>query len=582
MSLAQKVIERRLAAIMFADVVGYSGLMEANEAETLDALKNRRAMVVEPIVQAFGGRIVKLLGDGFLIEFPSAVNAVKSAIELQIQMVDANNGVPEARQICLRIGINLGDVIEEETDIYGEGVNIAARLEPLAEVGGICISAKVEAEVRGKVEVAIRDLGEQELKNIALPVRVFALGSQSISENWQQQSRPAVKKEFTSLAVLPLTNMSGRSEDDYFADGITEALITELSRFKHLAVVAQGTALAFKKRSLGTAEVGRKLGADFVVEGSIRLVGKRVRVTIQLIDTESGRTAFAERLDREIDDIFSVQDEIVEAIVSRLSFNLMDAAKVLREKNPTSSASAYTSWLRGAAAYRTGNEKGARNHWHEAISLDPNFARALASLAFLYAYWRFSEPDAEKDAEREGSARHFAARAITADKADPNVLNDITSCLVLLGDVVEALRYSDMAFSLSPRDSNTLSARAFAFGYAGRHEDALELVRRSCKFEPYLPPGYASCLGDCLYLNGDFEAALSTYRNLIERPDYFRMNEAACLGSLGRLEEAKLIIQQLPTSFDTTLYARITVKVCALPNDKELWLNGFRKAGVLV
>ncbi len=574
--------QRRLAAIVVADVVGYSRLMEANEAGTLEALKERRKNVLEPVVRSHGGRIVKLMGDGVLIEFASAVNAVEGALELQRKMAEANKGVPEARQVMLRIGINLGDVIGEGFDIYGEGVNIAARLEALAEPGGVCMSEKVHNEVRGKIDITTKDLGPVQLKNIATPVRIFAVGT---DEPLVQSSSSAVLasgKEFTSVAVLPFTNMSGNPEQDYFADGITEDIITELSRFKNLSVVARNTTFTFKGRSVNVAEVGRQLGADFVLEGSIRLAGERMRATVQLIDAQTGAHVFAEKFDREMADIFAVQDEIVEAIVGRLFFNLQDAAGSVRGKNPTTSISAYTSWLRALAAWRNGDDPATREHLHEAIRIDPTYAPALAGLGATYAYWRFSEPSAATDAERDKQCRQFAARAIAADKNDPSVLATVASCLLMVGKIDDAMRYSDMAISMSPRDMNVLVTRGYIVACAGRHEEGLALVERACKVEPHLPPAFISSLGDCYYLMRRFDAALAAYRTLIDPPYFFRLSEAACHAQLGRADEAKLIVQEVPNAFDATTYARNSAKMCALSEDRELWLDGFRKAGVSV
>jgi len=312
--VVEKSIHRRLVAILVADVVGYSRMMEADEAGTYKTLKQRRSQVLDPLVKAHGGRIVKLMGDGVLVEFASAVEAVEAAIELQRKMKEANANVAKARQILLRIGINMGDVIGEGSDIYGEGVNIAARLETLAEPGGICMSEKVHNEIQGKIPIVMKDLGLVQLKNITAPVRTFGMETaRPLAE-----ARPSRGKEFTTIAVLPFTNMSGSADQDYFADGITEDMTTELSRFRNLSVVARNTTLGYRGQSVNAADVGRELGADFVLEGSVRLAGQRMRASVQLIEAQSGAHVFSERFDREMADIFSVQDEIVEAIVARL------------------------------------------------------------------------------------------------------------------------------------------------------------------------------------------------------------------------------------------------------------------------
>ncbi|OCJ02585.1 hypothetical protein A6U87_19600 [Rhizobium sp. AC44/96] len=575
--MAETSIHRRLAAILVADVVGYSRMMEADEVGTFERLKERRAQVLDPVIRDHSGRIVKLLGDGVLVEFASAINAVEAALTLQQRMTEANKGLPEQGRVVLRIGINLGDVIGEGSDIYGEGVNVAARLEALAEPGGICLSEKVHNEVRGKIPVTMKDLGLVQLKNIAAPVRIFGMETaRTIS-----CAIPPPGKEFTTVAILPLTNISGSAEQDYFADGITEDIITELSRFKNLSVVARNTTFAYKGQSVNVAELGRQLGADFILEGSIRLLGQRIRATAQLIDAQTGAQAFAEKFDREMADIFAVQDEIVEAIVGRLFFNLQDVAGAVRGRSSTTSISAYTSWLRAGAAWRNGDEPGARAHMHEAIRIDPQYAPALASLGLLYAYWRFSEPGAATDLERDEQCRHFIARAIALDKNDPFVLTSVAASLLLIGDIQDALRYSEIAISISPRDINVLVARGMIVSYAGRHEEGLAMVERGCKFEPILPPAFLSSLGDCYYLARRFDEALTAYGALIDPPYFFRLNQAACLAQLGRTEEAFVMARQKPHAFDVEIYARNTVKLCALPEDGRLWLDGIRKTGLL-
>jgi class 3 adenylate cyclase len=272
------VHHRRLAALIVADVVGFSRMMEADEAGTLGLLKRRRKNVLEPVVRSHRGRIVKLLGDGVLLEFLSAIAAVECAIQLQKRMSEANGDAPELECVVLRIGINLGDVLGEGSDVYGEGVNIAARLEAIAPPGGICVSEKVYHEVRGKVDATFVDLGPRKLKNISVPVRIFSVASEARSGNTVHPGASEHSREFTAIAVLPLTNMSGRKDRDYFADGITEDLITELSRIRNLSIVARNTTFTYKDRAVDVPEVGRQLGADFVVEGSIQMAGNRVRV----------------------------------------------------------------------------------------------------------------------------------------------------------------------------------------------------------------------------------------------------------------------------------------------------------------
>jgi adenylate cyclase len=323
--MAEERAHRRLAAILAADVVGYSRLMEQDEAGTLAALKTRRKGILQPLVIEYSGRIVKVMGDGVLVEFASAVNSVACAVELQKHMASANVGMSDKHHIVLRIGINLGDVMVEGSDLYGDGVNIAARLEGIAEPGAILVSGAAYDYVKNKVAVGFDDLGTRTLKNIVEPVRVYRVAG---------TPRVFVTKAATdklSIAVLPFTNMSGEPEQQYFSDGITEDIITELSRFRSLSVLARNASFQFRDNSIDIKQVGHELGVQYVVEGSVRKFGDRIRITAQLIDAASGNHLWAERFDRDQRDIFAVQDQVVRTIVGTLVGRL-EAADIEQAK----------------------------------------------------------------------------------------------------------------------------------------------------------------------------------------------------------------------------------------------------------
>ena len=316
--MAEAPVQRRLAAILAADVVGYSRLMGEDEAGTLAALKARRKDVLEPLVNCHRGRIFKVTGDGVLVEFGSAVSAVQCAVDLQQGMAAANADLPQDRCIVLRIGVNIGDVMVEGSDLYGDGVNIAARLEAIAEPNGILVSGTAYDYVRNKVKVAFNDLGAQNLKNIAEPVRVYrVIGTPTVSV-----AVPKSAADKPSIAVLPFTNMSGDPEQEYFSDGITEDIITEISRFRNLLVIARNSSFIYKGAPVSIAKVARELGVTYILEGSVRRSGNRVRITAQLIDAQVGSHIWAERYDREIIDMFAVQDEITQKIVGMLAVGL--------------------------------------------------------------------------------------------------------------------------------------------------------------------------------------------------------------------------------------------------------------------
>jgi len=384
-------MERRLAAILAADVVGYSRMMQADEAGTLAALTSRHKEILQPLVAKHHGRIVKLMGDGVLVEFASAVNAVACAAELQEAMNAANAGLPEGQQIVLRIGINLGDVIVEGTDIYGDGVNVAARIEPLAEPGGICVSAKVHGEISNRLKIGFEDLGEQCLKNMAEPVRVYRVsGPAASAAAMRQQSAPPSK---LSIAVLPFVNMSGDPEQEYFSDGITEDIITDLSKVSTLNVLSRNTVFTFKGKAVEVGRIARRLNVGHVVEGSVRKSGGRVRITAQLIDAARDSHVWAERYDSELSDIFALQDEISQAIVAALKVKLLPEEKKAIETRSTYNPEAYEQYLLGRdyqLRLGTRNLKIAIRFFGRALDIDPHYARAWAMLAISQAglYWR--------------------------------------------------------------------------------------------------------------------------------------------------------------------------------------------------
>jgi TolB-like protein len=392
-------MERRLAAILAADVMGYSCLMGEDEKGTLERLKSLRKELVQPKITERKGRIVKLMGDGLLAEFPSVVEAVKCAVDIQQDMAGREVGLSEERRIVLRIGVNLGDIIVEGSDIYGDGVNVAARLEGLATPGGICISGKVYEEVKNKLPTAFEDLGEQEVKNIREPVRVYrwtdAVADPMPGMAGAEGALPLPDKP--SIAVLPFTNMSGDPEQEYFSDGITEDIITELSRFPELFVIARNSTFIFKGKAVDIKGAAEKLGVRYLVEGSVRKAGNRVRITAQLIDASVGGHVWADRYDRELEDIFEVQDDVVRAIVAVLPGRIADANIEQSRRKPTENLSALDCLMRGNyfAPRRGDGHDRAIAAYQKAIELDPNCAAAYAGIAFteVKKIWDLSTSD---------------------------------------------------------------------------------------------------------------------------------------------------------------------------------------------
>jgi adenylate cyclase len=465
------LVERRLTAILAADVVGYSRLMGANEAGTLAALKKIRTDLIEGKIAEHHGRIVKLTGDGMLVEFPSVVSAVACATETQRGIRDGNANVPQDRRIEFRIGVNLGDVIVEGDDIYGDGVNVAVRIESIAEPGGIAISGSVRDHVGNRLPIAFEDRGEQQLKNIEKPVRVYNI---LVEEPLPEMA--STKDERPSIAVLPFTNMSGDPEQEYFSDGITEDIITDLSKISSLFVVARHTAFTYKGKPVKVQQAGQELGVAFILEGSVRKAGARVRVTGQLISTKDGGHVWAERFDRDLTDIFAIQDEITHAIVEQLKVKLLSVEKKSIERTPTDNVEAYTYYLRGRQFLRRGakiNYQLARQMFAKAVELDPLYARAYAGIADCDSFlFQQTVSDVTIDSILETSSK---ALALDNTLAEAHASQGFALQLSQRSD--EAVAEFEKAIALDP---NSFEANFF-YGRASFEQGKLE--RAAALFE---------------------------------------------------------------------------------------------------
>ena len=384
--MAEERLQRRLTAIFAADVVAYSRLMGANEAGTLAALKAHRKEVVDGRIAEHQGRIVKLTGDGMLVEFPSVVNAVACATEIQRKMRERNIDVPQDRRIEFRIGVHLGDIIFEDNDIYGDGVNVAARIESIARPGGVAVSGSVRDNVGNRLELAFEDMGEQVLKNIDRPVRVYNISLDTplpdLATAQKARAAPSATDK-PSIAVLPFNNMSGDPEQEYFVDGITEDIITDLSKISGLSVIARNSAFTYKGKSVDIQDVCRRFNVATVLEGSVRKAGHRVRITAQLIDGKDGTHLWADRYDRDLTDIFEVQDDVTRRIVDALKVTLSPGEKERLADTKTSNLAAYDYLLRGRE-FMLGKEKNretfeqATTYFKRALELDPNYSQAYA------------------------------------------------------------------------------------------------------------------------------------------------------------------------------------------------------------
>jgi len=578
---------RRLAAILAADVVGYSRLIGADESGTLQAFKSIRAELFEPAIATHNGRLVKTTGDGFLVEFGSVVDALRCAIEMQREMAQRNAGVKTEKRIEFRIGVNVADVVVEDADIFGDGVNIAARLEGLAEPGGICVSARVQEDAGGKLDLAFEDMGEQKLKNIVRPVRVFRVRPDRPTEE-PRYSRPSLSlPDKPSVAVLTFTNMSSDPEQEFFADGIAEDIITALSRYPSLFVIARNSSFTYKGRNVDVKAIGRELGVRYVLEGSLRRAVNRIRVTAQLVEAETGRHVWAERYDRDLADIFAVQDEITEAVTIAIAPAIANAEQRRALRNPPESLDAWAAYQRGLWHVRRANESDntlAQKFFQQAIDLDPTFPGGYKGLsnALLHASLDFQLHDLPA---MRAVAEDLARQAVALDSTDAEALARLSNALLLRGDYGNALAEAERAVAASPNLAGAYSNLAIVLIYSGRHRDGLTALDTCFRLNPRVPDS-ASHLNHraaALYFCREYCAALEPTKNVIHfypgYPHAYRWL-AATLGQLGRMDEAGEALEKAvtiaPASFD--LYVRQRAPWLR-SEDHAHMLEGLRKAG---
>jgi TolB-like protein len=413
--MATERVERRLTAILAADVAGYSRLMGADEEGTLAQLKAHRRTLIDPKINEHRGRIVKSTGDGMLVEFGSVVDALRCAVEVQRGMFERNADVPQAKRIEFRLGVHVGDIIIDSGDIFGDGVNVAARLEGLAEPGGICVSGRVQEDVQGKLDIVFEDIGEQQLKNIARLVRVYR-----VRLNGTNTKPPPPLPDKPSIAVLPFQNMSGDPEQEYFADGMVEEIITALSRFRNLFVIARNSSFTFKGRAVNVKQVGRELGVRYVLEGGVRKVVSRVRITAQLIDAASGAQLWSDRFDGGLEDIFDLQDRVTASVVGAIAPKLEQVEIDRARRKPTENLDAYDYYLRGIAIVHQWTREatdGALRLFYRAIELDPDFASPHGLAAWCYIRRRNSGWMTER-LQDMAEAERLAQRAVELGKDD--------------------------------------------------------------------------------------------------------------------------------------------------------------------
>jgi TolB-like protein/class 3 adenylate cyclase len=573
----QARVERRLAAILAADVAGYSRLIEADEVGTLSRLKALRAELIDPRIASHHGRIVKTTGDGLLVEFASVVDALRCAAEMQAALAESNARLTAARRIEFRIGINMGDIVVEDGDILGDGVNVAARLEGLAEPGGICVSARVQ-DATGRLAVAFEDMGEQALKNIARPVRAYRVVMAAGSVAMPTSSGPALPDK-PSIAVLPFANMSGDPEQEYFVDGMVEEIITALSRIRWLFVIARNSSFTYKGQTVDVKQVGRELGVRYLLEGSVRKAGKRVRITAQLIEAETGAHLWADRFDGSLEDVFELQDKVASSVAGIIEPALR-AAEIQRSSHrPTQDLTAYDLYLRAlseAASFEKDRLRRALELLGQAIERDPRYGPALA-LAALCHHRLYGAGDGEI---HRGPAVDLARRALQAEPEDPEVLAVAAFVLGVLGEDGDVpFSLVDRALALNPNFGLAWYWSGVLRIIAGQPDVALEHFETFLRLSPRERHSvHLTGIGMALFMKRRFEDAAARLLGSLERVPNFTVSPrflAACYAHLGRLDEAREIVERLRAVTPVVIGGATFLRN---PEHRELLLSGLRLA----
>ena len=627
-------MERRLAAILAADVVGYSRLMGEDEAGTLNALRAHRKELIEPKIGEHKGRIVKLMGDGLLVEFPSAVEAVQCAVEIQHMIGDRNDGVPKDRRIVFRVGINIGDIIVEDDDIYGDGVNVAARMEGLAEPGGICVSRTVFNHVKGKLDLTFENLGTKEVKNIAEPVTVYCVVLDDLAAALvkpvvrmptvrRQVRLPAIAAGFLlsllgvvglvlwqpwapdvvpaspgrtaiplpdkpSIAVLPFANMSDDPQQEYFADGMTDDLITDLSKISGLFVIARNSSFSFKGKSVDVKQVARELGVRYILEGSVRRSGDQVRINIQLVDASTGGHLWAERYDERVDNVFALQDQVAREVIAALKVKLTVADEESLEHRPLPiNLEAYEWLLKGRKELAVLDRKStvqAKVLFERAIEADPSYARAYTNLGLYYwREWRIWGRNKESNLNK---AKDVGLKAVELDSLSAGARVLLAVAHQTDGEHLEADKWGSEALGLKPTQAETLGNLGAYLLNAGRYNEAIATLSNAVRLDPLHPPQWLSWLGHAYFMIGETQNAIKVLTGGIARgPDYiaYHVFLAASYAIRDEHEKAQAEAQdvlRLNSGFTTTAYERYAMGNTKNESAVHRIVAALRKAGL--
>ena len=580
--MAGERVQRRLAAILVADVAGYSRLMGSDDEGTLAGLKAGRELI-DLKSKEYRGRIVNTPGDSALVEFASTVDATRCAMEIQKEMAERNAVIPEDRRIEFRIGINVGDVIvDDRGDIYGDGVNIAARVESLAKPGTLCLSDEAYRQIRGKLPIDVSDIGEHQLKNIAQPVRVYSV--------WLDDAPPLALPDKPSIAVLPFENLSGDPKQEYFADGVSEDIITELSRFSDLFVIARNSSFKYKGKAVDVRQVGRDLGVRYALEGSIRRGGDRVRISAQLVDSATGAHRWAERYDRELKDVFAIQDEVARTIAAILAAHVNKAEAERTLLKPPATWHAYDHYMRAAAAWASFQSSWkldqlleTRRHLADSLKIDPKYARAYSLLASTHRVaWLNPVNDEYLSPAALDRAITLARTAIELDPNLPEAYAELAYNIIRKSDFDGSMVAAERAIALNPNFVDYRLAQVFYS--VGQPTKAIEIAKAQMRLDPFHPHFAPLIAGIAYYLLKEYQGAQRWLREATGRApnhQYGHAFLAAAYAQLGRVEDARSeAAEVLRVNPQYTIGTQKQVSILKRLEDSDHLIDGLRKAGL--
>ena len=577
--MTEQRVQRRLAAVLATDMVGYSRLMEADERGTIARQKNLRDELIDPRIAEHNGRIVKTTGDGLLVEFASVVDATECAVAIQRALAEREAETAEDRRIQYRIGINLGDIVIEGDDIFGEGVNVAARLESIAQPGGICVSGMVREAVSKKLDLDFEDLGEKQVKNISAPVRVYAVRLATSAKPILDQA----KAEKLSIAVLPFENMSGDPEQEFFADGLTEDILTGLSRFQELFVISRTSVFTYKGKAIKIKDIAGELGVRYILEGSVRKAGNNVRVTVQLIDAASDSHVWADRYDRKLDDIFAIQDEVTAAIVATLPGRIEASVQDITQRKLTENMAAYELVLAGKVLHhRSDRNDNARalSLLDRAVELDPGYAHGHAWRACVLGQAWIHDWCEDREVTEENILDALQT-ALAHDENDSDVHRILAAVNTTFHDHDRAKYHQDKALSLNPNDDLIVVQHGELLTWLGQPEEGIEWIKKAMRLNPYHPPRFWNHLGRAYFVARRYVEAIEAFKHIATPDTSHHAFLAACHAHSGDDSSAEAhkheVLKQNP---GFTIVDYMETQHHRAESDREHHRQGLAKAGL--